>query len=66
MPASLSAFGGKARSLSAAKVTEDAIGAKVPFQFEKASPFRPPIARTMPHLGQCDAIATERYIPSHL
>src|SRR5438552_3429087 len=35
-------------------------------QFEKASPFRPRIARTMPHLGQCDAIATRRYIPSHL
>jgi len=27
------------------------------FQFEKASPFRPRIAR-----GQCDAIATGRYI----
>jgi hypothetical protein len=34
--------------------------------FGKASPFRPRIARTMPHLGQCDAIATGRYMPIHL
>jgi hypothetical protein len=37
-------------------------GRCVSFQFRKASPFRPRIAQTMPHLGQCDAIATERYI----
>jgi hypothetical protein len=30
-------------------VPEDAIGVNVSFQFEKASPFRPRIARTMPH-----------------
>lgn len=29
---------------------------------EKTSPFRPGIARTMAHLGQCDAIAARRYI----
>ena len=43
-------------------IGQGAIGANVLFQFEKASPFRPRIARTMPHLGQCDAIATGRYI----
>src|SRR5215470_18641075 len=37
---------------------DDAIGAK----FEKASPFRPRDAPTRPLLGQCDAIATGRYI----
>src|SRR5262245_19382167 len=37
---------------------DDAIGTK----FEKASPFRPRIAPTRPLLGQCDAIATGRYI----
>ena len=28
--------------------------------------FRPQIAQTMPHLRQCDAIATGRYMPIHL
>src|SRR5262249_23647263 len=37
---------------------DDATDAK----FEKASPFRPRIAPTRPLLGQCDAIATGRYI----
>jgi hypothetical protein len=41
-----------------AATPEDAIGPNVSFQFEKASPFRPRIARTMSHLSQCDAIAT--------
>ena len=29
-------------------------------------PFRPRIARTMPHLGQCGAIATGGNMPIHL
>ena len=36
----------------------DAIGANVSAQFEKTSPFCRRIARTIPHLSQCDAIAT--------
>jgi hypothetical protein len=35
-------------------------------EFGNASPFRPRIARTMPHLRQCDAMATGRYMPIHL
>jgi hypothetical protein len=32
----------------------------------EGSPFRPLIARTMPYLRQCDAIAAGRYTPIHL
>jgi hypothetical protein len=51
-------FSGTTGGEGGRKMPADAIGANVSAQFEKTSPFCRRIARTIPHLSQCDAIAT--------